>query len=792
MRGSGRGVIDTNPEGLSGVKRLRHLWVGSLALLVAGPASLGQDQTTPGRRIAAIEIVGNLKVTETYIRSLIQTQPGDPFDQAALDQDVRRLLQSGKFLAAAASTQTRDGRLVAVFEVSERPTVADVRFVGNRKLKDKDLLKQTPLQVGDPVNAFDVREGADNIVAAYREKGYSNVSVEYDAELLRQTGEVVYTIEEGPRYRIRKVIFQGNDSIPDGELRKQITSNTYVWIFREGDFDADQAEQDAAAVQNYYRGEGFLDARAGYQVEPREKPDDLTLIFVIVGGTRYQVESLSLSGNSVFTDEDLQSEMRVKEGWVIRQLDLDRDVRDIQKRYGDRGYIYAQVRAVRVFSETEGLVQVRIEIDEGEQYRVGRIVVRGNENTKDKVVRRALDLYPPDDLIDLTKLEEAEQRLRETQIFSFARIAPVGGEPGVRDLVIDVEESEKAGDFIFGIGVNSNSGAVGSIVLDLKNFDLFDWPRTFKEFIKLRSFRGAGQRLRLEAQPGTEFNRFRIDFTEPYFLDRPIRFGTSVYFFERDREAYAERRVGGNVSFGKRLTRGWLKDWYAEAALRTEQVTVDDLDLWAPRDVREVEGGNFMTSVKGTLVRDRTDSRFVPTTGDVLRLSWEQYGALGGEHFFAKVIGAYTWHKTLLVDVKERKHVLSLRGDLGGIFGDAPTFDRFYAGGIGSIRGFDFRSVSPRQGLKDDPVGGDFLALFKAEYTFPLYADAIRGVFFTDMGTVEENFSMGSLRASVGFGVRLMIDFFGPVPLEFDLAVPIAKESDDDEQIFSFFIGATF
>ena len=408
------------------------------------------------------------------------------------------------------------------------------------------------------------------------------------------------------------------------------------------------------------------------------------------------------------------------------------------------------------------------------------------------MVRRALDLYAPTDLINLTKLREAEQRLRETQIFSFARITPVGGQPGVRDLVIDVEESERAGDFIFGIGVNSNSGAVGSIVLDLKNFDLFDWPRSFAEFIKLRSFRGAGQRLRIEAQPGTEFNRFRIDFSEPYFLDRPIRFGTGLYYFERDRQAYDERRVGGNVSFGKRLTKGWLKDWYAELALRVEEVTVDDVDLFAPRDAREVEGGNFLTSVKGTLVRDRTDSRFVPTTGDVFRLSWEQYGVLGGEHFFAKVIGSYTWHKTLLTDVKERKHVLSLRGDLGGVFGDSPTFERFYAGGIGSIRGFDFRSVSPRQGLRDDPVGGDFLALVKAEYTFPLYADAIRGVVFTDMGTVEESFGVNSWRASVGFGVRLMIEFFGPVPLEFDLAVPIAKDTDDEEQIFSFFIGATF
>ncbi len=775
----------TYPEGRLGVRTSYTLLVGWFALFCLNAVPLAaQDAAT----VDAVEIVGNVNVTEAYILSVIQTRPGDPLDQAALDLDVRRLLQSGKFLTARAFARQN----VAVFEVSERPTVSAIRFLGNRKLKDKDLLARVPLQVGDPVNAFDVLEGADCIVAAYHEAGYTNANVQPDDALLRETGELVYTIEEGPRYRIRKISFRGNDSISKGELQKQVASNTYLWIFRDGNFDSDQAEQDAAAVQNYYRGEGFLDARASYQVEPRDNPDDLSLMFMIVEGTQYAVESVTFVGNAVFSAEQLLADMRVREGKVIRQFELDRDTRDLKARYGKTGYIDARVSVLRVFSPTEGLVQVRVEIDEGQQYRVGRIVVRGNENTKDKVIRRALDLYPPDDLVDLSKLEEAERKLRDTQIFGFVQISPIGSQPGVRDLVIDVEESDKSGDFIFGIGANSNSGAVGSIVLDVKNFDLFDWPRSFKEFVKLRSFRGAGQRFRLEAQPGTQFNRFRIDFSEPYFLDRPIRLGTSVYFFERSRETYDERRVGGNVSFGKRLTKGWLEDWYTELALRVEDVRVDDLDLWAPRDIRDVEGSNFLTSVKATLVRDRTDSRFIPTTGDMLRVSWEQYGVLGGEHFFGKLMGSYTWHKTLLVDMKERKHVLSLRGDLGGIVGDSPAFERFYAGGIGSIRGFDFRGVTPRQGLEDDPIGGEFLALAKAEYSFPLYGDNLRGVFFTDMGTVEEDFGLSSWRASVGFGVRLVIEFFGPVPLEFDLAAPILKEEDDEEQIFSFFIGATF
>jgi outer membrane protein insertion porin family len=173
-------------------------------------------------------------------------------------------------------------------------------------------------------------------------------------------------------------------------------------------------------------------------------------------------------------------------------------------------------------------------------------------------------------------------------------------------------------------------------------------------------------------------------------------------------------------------------------------------------------------------------------------LAYEQAGLLGGDHIFGKATVSYAWHKTLYTDVEDRKSVLTLRARGGAIIGDAPVFERFYAGGIGSLRGFEFRGVSPRDGLKDYRVGGNYMLLAGAEYSFPLYADVIRGVFFTDQGTVEEDFEITGWRASMGFGIRMQVDFFGPVPLEFDFAVPVLSESDDDEQVFSFFIGTVF
>jgi len=764
-------------------------WVAAAALLLIAVQPVAADNSTEST-VAEVRFEGLSAVSSGYAKSLVRTAPGEAFDQATVDDDLRRLLTSGKFASVDTRREQTDTGVVVVFVVVERPQLRAVRFRGNRKFSDRKLLEDVTLKVGEPIDSFRVRDGAQAILRRYRDAGYGEASVNFDEELLRTAGELLYVIEEGPRIRIRKIIFSGNEQVAESELRKKITSQTAFWFIREGKFDEDTVEADAAAVQGYIRDQGYLDARVGFELEFSEDREDLTVKFIVVEGRRYFVQFLEFSGNTVFSTDELAAGLPLVEGDPIVQSKLDQAVRAVTDRYGEIGYIYARVRPVRVFTETPGFVRVTLEIDEDDQFRVGRIVVRGNERTQDKVIRRELGLYPGE-LYNLPEARNSETRIRETRLFNSASVAAVGEDDGVRDVLVNIDEGRKAGDFIFGFGVTSNSGLVGSFVLDLKNFDLFDTPRSFSEFAKLRSFYGAGQRLRLEAQPGTELNRFRIDFTEPYLFDKPTRFDLSLYYFERGRESYDERRIGTTASFGRRLKWEKLKNWYGEIAFRVENATVDNLDLLAPRDVRDDEGNELLTSVKLTLIRDRTDSRFLPTTGDRLRVAYEQFGVLGGP-FFGQLTGGYTRHFTLATDEFERKSVLSFKGTGAWVLGDAPVYERYYAGGIGSIRGFQFRGVSPRQGLDDDPVGGEFMLLFSSEYSFPLYGKLLRGLVFSDMGTVEENLTIEDWRVSVGAGVRIQVDFFGPIPLEFDFAIPVSKETDDEDQVFSFFIGATF
>lgn len=761
-----------------------------LVACVATSASATQPVENP---VAELRFDGASRISDAYMLNIIQTRTGVAYRREAIDRDVARLLQTGKFLTVTTSTEQRDGGVVVTFHLAERPVIQDIRFQGNLAIGDKALSEAVPVQVGDLVDAFAVREGRDGIMAAYRNKGFGYVAVDEDADRLRTTGELVYRIEEGPRVKVLTVGFEGNRSVDIRELRRHVRTKPALWVFRAGAFDPDQVSSDAVQIQNYYRAEGYLDARVSYRVDPGAAPGQLNVVFTIVEGEIYRIETIRVEGNVTMATDDILAEMRSATEQIVKKVRLDADVASLMEEYGERGHIYASVRAIRVYSNRPGYVLVTIQVNEGERISVGRIIVRGNETTQDKVVRRALDLYPGD-TFNLSLTENAERRLRETQIFERASVTPIGSQPGVRDILVDVTEAESTNDFIFGFGVTSNSGLVGNILLNIKNFNIFDTPRSFSEFIRMRSFRGAGQRLRLELQPGTELSRFRIDFTEPYLMDLPIRFGTSIYHFTRSREDYNERRTGANVSIGKRFEEGfgsrqWFKDWYGEVALRAEEVDIDGADIFDDRSIRDVEGGTLLTSVKGTLVRDRTDNRFLPTKGDRFTLSYEQFI---GDFTFGKLRASYTRHQTLYTDVRDRKSVLSFKVDAGLIGGTVPVFEKFYAGGIGSIRGFDFRGVGPRGGLRNNPIGGDFLLTLGTEYSFPLTGDLLRGVIFADMGTVERDFEINSWRAAVGVGIRLTIQLFGPVPIEIDFAIPISSDEDDDERTFSFFIGGVF
>lgn len=780
------------------------VWVLVLALTqltgLVQDQSPGEPATRPaavvvarpeGRAIVRIEFEGLTDVDPGYLRTVVQIKPGAIWDADEITRACARLLETGKFEPGLhAEAREVDGQLALVFVVRERAFITAIDFLGNRKFKNKDLLKEIQIAAGSPINAFEIEQARDLILRKYREAGYRYASAAVDDEVLAAERRVLFRIEEGPRVKVRRIRFEGNASFNARRLSSKIETTTYVWLLRTGAFDDDTAARDAAAIRKYYVDRGYLNAQVGYRTEI-ENETDLTLVFQVNEGLLHFIKSVRYEGNRVFNTEQLEAAMRSTVGGPIDADILAEDRKRILANYGGQGYIYADVATPHVFDEEDGFVNLTVRIQEREQYRLGRIVVRGNRKTRDKVIRRELRFFP-EEFYDTGKTRRAEQRLVETRLFKEATITPQGELPGVRDALVDVIEDDTT-SIIFGIGVTSNSGVVGSITLEQRNFDLFDWPRTAEEFFKFRSFRGAGQTLRVLLEPGTELTRGRVEFREPYLFDKELGYNLSAYLFERGRDEYDEQRLGFNTSIDKRIRDGFFRGWAWELAARVEAVDIDDVDFYRAKEIQDARGNSWLTSLKGSILRDTTDSRWLPSEGDRFKFSWEQAGALGGDWTFSKLTTEYDYYLTLHTDTFDRKHVLRLGGTMGNILDDAPVFERFYGGGIGSMRGFAFRGISPRKGIADDAVGGDFLLLTNAEYSFPIAGNTLRGVTFLDMGTVEEdNFEISSWRASVGAGLRIYIKYFGPIPLAFDLAAPIAKDDDDDTQIFSFFFGATF
>ncbi len=757
-------------------------------LLAAAAGGQVPDQTIVG----AVHFEGLARVSETFCRGQVVTTAGQPFSQTLLDEDVRRLKRSGKFLSVGTTTDLQAGQLSVTFVVVERPVIQSIEFLGNVKYSDTELLRDLDLAPGDPLSVFAVRQRLAELQQRYQDAGHADIRVSVDEAALRDEQRIVFTIEEGPRVRLREIAFEGNTRFPEGELRRKTTASTYLPLLRTGDFNPEAAERDAAGLQNFYRDRGFLDARTSYRTDNLGPAEDLRLVFMIEEGTQYHIGEIRFEDHAACSEAELQSAMQLQPGAVMRQDWLRADLETLRRRYGELGYLYATLQAVPDFTETPGEVRLTIRITEGRSYTINSIPIRGNQQTQDRVIRRELAFFPTE-LFDTSKVERSEKNLRSTGLFQLVTITPVGNDPEGRSALVDVVESDQTTNFIVGGGIGSNSGVAGTVSFEARNFDLFDWPVSWGEFFRGRSFRGAGQYFRTEFSPGSDVSSFRIDFREPYLLNRPVRLGTSLYLFERGREEYDEERLGGLVSLGKTLESGPLQDWSTEVAFRLEDVKIGDLEFWPAEDIRDAEGHNLIMSVQGRLVRNRTDQRFFPTEGDLLSLSYEQ---AFGDFTFGKAQASYKWYKTLRMDAQNRPGVLGLKGEAGYIVGDAPVFERFYAGGLGSLRGFEYRGVTPRDGPffdDDQRIGGDFELLAGAEYAFPLFSDTFRGVVFSDMGTIEEGFELTDWRASVGFGVRIFIEnFLGPIPIELNLALPIAKDGNDDTQVFSFAIGLTF
>ncbi len=790
-----------------------------------------------GLPVQEVRVAGNANVSSQVILNLVRTHEGDKFDPATVQEDYQRIYGLRRFSDVQADVEpTRDGKaVIVIFQVTEEKLIRSIKFVGNDHVGNGELEKAIDLKVGEAIEPFRITLAKNALISTYQSKNYSLAHVEVSMEDVLRTGDVTFHIVEGPNITIRKIDFIGAKSYTKGKLNDQVKSTRWYWFFNAGTYDPQTVDDDVASLNHFYQSRGFFDVRVGRKLIFSPDQTELQIDFVIDEGVRYKVDRVSFTGNTSLTEAQLRANLNLVEGTYFDADVLQRDVHSIVTAYSPLGYIYnpqstdpnylrigkpdypfAPVRLI--WHRQPGTVELVYEIAEGRPFRIGNIFVTGNAHSMDKLVRRELHVTPGQ-LYNSGELQDAVDRLQGTPYFKTVTITPIGDQPDTRDLLIHVEEQHTA-QFSFGAGITSNAGVQGNLVYEQKNFDLGEAPNTWRDLFSDRAFTGAGQLFRVSLEPGTEFSSASILFSEPYLFDQPYSMTDELYYQDYIREAWDEARAGARITLGKRLN----YIWSTSVTLRGENVDVHDIQDYAPLNERittvdpvtglpvigpdgfpethlrtprapqviELAGNSQITSANLEISRDTTNRGPLLFRGTSTTLDYFGYGALGGQFYFQKFAAAFNAYQTLAEDLVDRKTVLALHLNGGYILGDAPFYEKFYGGGIGSVRGFEYRGISPRAGRDLDPVGGDLNLVGTVELNYPIYGESLRGVVFTDVGTVEQDIRIYNLRASVGFGIRLVLPFLPQAPIALDFAIPVAKTSQDQVQFFSFAFGSNF
>jgi outer membrane protein insertion porin family len=353
-------------------------------------------------------------------------------------------------------------------------------------------------------------------------------------------------------------------------------------------------------------------------------------------------------------------------------------------------------------------------------------------------------------------------------------------------LNVDVRVREtQTGRIQLGVGVNSNAGVVGNVVVDEQNFDWRRIPTSWEDIRNGTAFRGGGQQFRVEAIPGTVVSRYSLVYRDPYFLDSPYSLSMSAFYFQRFYQDWTEGRAGGRIGLGRQLTPDLASSFY----FRGENVQLSNPTVPTPQELQDALGNNGLYAFGLDLIHDTRDSTFMATEGHFIKLGFEQ--AIGS---FSYPRGTFEGRQYFLLHQRpdrSGRHVLMLATDLGIAGTQTPIYENYFAGGIGSMRGFAFRGVTPLSGGVQ--IGGRFQWINSAEYQFPISADdMLRGAFFCDFGTVERSVKVNgeSFRVALGAGLRITIPAMGPAPIALDLSAPVNNFDGDRVQNFSFNIGA--
>jgi len=770
--------------------------------------SYGQELRTPeGREIAAIDFDVSPPGDMEAIRAAVRTRVGDIYKTSAIQKDIVALYSLGILADARVEAEPVGEKVRLIYRLRRLAEVKAITFEGHLGVPEVKLRALIKVVAGTSANPYRLKMDLQALRNYYRDRGYFFADVTQDTRIVADGVEIAYHVESAKKLRVESVQFEGIEGVPEKDLRKIMLSTKPGGFFGgHGRYDPLLLPSDTLAIQEVFRRKGYLDATVEHETVFDETKARAYLILRVTQGPLYRISSIRFSGNKAYEQPRLLAVMGLHEGAAFSQEQLDKDVRAITALYGSRGYIRIRIRTEHTAAEDEPAVTLRVLVEEGVPVFVNRVLIRGNWRTKDHVIRRDV-LLEPGSLADLTQVDETRRRLTNTGLFFALDPALAFQEPvsvrfldteseDLADVVVEVTEGS-IGSVNLGAGWNSTTGIVGRMQLLLKNFDALDLPSSWRDFAGGHAWTGGGQSLSLSLTPGTDYRDYRLGWGNPAVWDSPYSTGFDIYATDIGYTGdYEESRVGVSAYVGRRF----FEDLRITLGPTVETLDIKNIADDAPSDVVKSKGSYLRHVLALRTVYDKRDNLFLPTQGYRLGASVEMGGTLlGGDvDFLREGIEARKWW-TIWDQEDWGKHVITVGGEMGLIqntgSGSLPIFERFFVGGINSLRGFSYQGIGPVDDVYAKQVGGKFQALLNAEYEAPLVRDVLRGVVFIDTGVLESSvsgFSTDRIRMAAGVGIRLRIPQFGmgSVPIGLFISSPIRDESTDDTESISFSIGS--
>lgn len=813
-------------------RRPALLW--SLLLLAGGfllnPA-LAQQPPREEPAIRSIEVrhVGPRAVSDQLVLANIRVKEGDRYSKLNIDDDVRNLYATGYFYNIRVTEERGADGVRLVYFVQGRPVLADLRFEGHEALRLRRIQRKVTSQVGQPLDEAKLFADARAIQELYERRGYHGTQVRYNLNIDENAGRGTATFEitESPRIRIKNVEFVDAQAFSQRKLRKAVKTrrwNWLSWLTGSGRLKQDQFEEDRERLAAFYQGEGYIDFEVKDVQRVPVEERRINLRWFVSEGQQYRVGTIAFEGNKLFTTNEIIGSMRrrvgtrfkpglnLNPGDVFRPALHGKDIELIEDFYGSRGYIDVSfpgtLRALKIPNVQTRTIDLVYRITEGDRSFIEQIEIRGNSKTRDRVIRRELAVAPGE-IFNMVRVKVSTNRLYGLQYFEKVDArAEETDVPNRRNLVINVAE-KNTGNFILGAGFSSVDSLVGFVEVSQGNFDLFRPPH----------FTGGGQKIRLRLQIGTRRQDYVLSFVEPWFLGR--RLALEVDLYHRDlnfvSDIYDETRTGARVGLRRALTEFISAgvsytienveidvDEFAKIAPvsridgpgRTTTVVTGE-PLASPQIVAE-EGERLVSKVGTTLVWDARNSVLLPDKGQRIELGADLAGGpLGADTDFYKL----ELRAAQYIRGFAEGHVLEVIGRIGVIeaYDDTervPLFDRYFLGGLYSLRGFNYRKVGPVDS-RGEPLGGGTYWFGSAEYSIPLI-ERLRLAAFYDIGMVYQDAYSFDITGrqqhwyndNWGVGIRLNLPI-GPIRLDYAFPITAEDYNDTNGGRFQFGVGYT-